>query len=459
LVSELLDLADLGSLQESKAKFAANFLVDAISPTNILPGNPAALKRAFETGGKSVVSGLRNMANDVRHNGGWPSQVDSSGFEVGVNMGSTKGSVIYRSDLIELIQYTPQTESVHSVPLLFCPQWINKYYIMDLAPGKSLIEWAIQHGHTCFAISYRNPDKSMRDVGFRDYLFKGPLDAVRVVREVTGASEVNTVSVCLGGTLTAIGLAYNAARGDDSIKSATFLNTHTDFTEPGILGTFTDESSVASLEKEMRKKGYLESSTMARTFSALRPNDLIFSYVVNNWLLGNKPPAFDLLAWNDDATRMPARMHSEYLQSCYLRNEFARGEFEVEGMRLDPGRVDADAFVLAAVGDHVVPWTSAYKTSLLLGGKNRFVLCTSGHIAGIVSPPSPKAKHWVNDSLPADPHEWKADAQQVDGTWWNDWTTWIADRGGEMVAPPEQLGSDAYPPIEPAPGSYVRAKA
>ena len=336
LVSELLDLADLGAGQESKAQFAAKFLVDAISPTNILPGNPAAVKRAFETGGKSVVSGLRNMAHDVRHNGGWPSQVDASGFEVGVNMGATKGSVIYRTDLIELIQYTPQTETVHSVPLLFCPPWINKYYIMDLAPGKSLIEWAVQHGHTCFAISYRNPDKSMRDVGFRDYLFKGPLDAVRVVREVTGASEVNTVSVCLGGTLTAIGLAYNAARGDDSIKSATFLNTHTDFTDPGILGTFTDESSVASLEKQMRKKGYLESSTMARTFSALRPNDLIFSYVVNNWLLGNKPPAFDLLAWNDDATRMPARMHSEYLQSCYLRNEFARGVFEVEGVRAGP---------------------------------------------------------------------------------------------------------------------------
>ncbi|HEY5853731.1 MAG TPA: alpha/beta hydrolase [Aldersonia sp.] len=459
LVSELLDIADLNAGQESKAQFAAKFLVDALSPTNTLPGNPAAIKKAFETGGKSVVAGLRNMTHDVRHNGGWPSQVDASGFEVGVNMGATKGSVIYRSDLIELIQYTPQTATVHAVPLLFCPPWINKFYIMDLAPGKSLIEWAIQHGHTCFAISYRNPDESMRDVGFRDYLFKGPLDAVRVVREVTGAHEVNTVSVCLGGTLTAIGLAYNATRGDDSIKSATFLNTHTDFTQPGILGTFTDESTVAGLEKEMSKKGYLESSTMARTFSALRPNDLIFGYLVNNWLLGNKPPAFDLLAWNEDATRMPARMHGEYLQSCYLRNEFARGVFEVEGQRLDPGRVEADAFVLSAVNDHVVPWTSGYKTTQLLGGKNRFVLSTSGHIAGIVSPPSPKAKHWVNDSLPADPHEWKADAQQVDGTWWNDWTTWIADRGGEMVPPPERLGSDAYPPIEPAPGSFVRGTA
>ena len=435
----------------------ANFLVDALAPTNTLAGNPAAVRKAFDTGGKSIVRGLKNMVHDVRHNGGWPSQVDKSGFEVGVNMGATPGSVVYRSELIELIQYTPQTPDTHAVPLLFCPPWINKFYIMDLAPGKSLIEWAVQHGHTCFAISYRNPDKTMSELGFRDYLFQGPLDAVRVVRDITGAPAVNTVSVCLGGTLTAIGLAHNAARGDDSINSATFLNTHTDFTQPGLLGTFTDEATVAGLEKQMRKKGYLDSATMARTFSALRPNDLIFQYLVNNWLLGNKPPAFDLLAWNEDSTRMPARMHSEYLRSCYLRNEFARGEFEVDGNRVDPGLVDVDTYVLAAVDDHVVPWTSGYKTTQLLGGKSRFVLSSSGHIAGIVNPPSPKAKHWVNDSLPADPHEWKEHAQLVEATWWQDWTEWIAERGGDMVPAPDHLGNDAYPPIEEAPGSYVRA--
>jgi polyhydroxyalkanoate synthase len=397
------------------------------------------------------------LVHDLRHNGGWPSQVDSSGFEVGINMGATPGSVVYRSDLIELIQYSPQTPDTYAVPLLFCPPWINKFYIMDLAPGKSLIEWAVQHGHTCFAISYCNADKSMSDLGFRDYLFQGPLDAVRVVRDITGAPAVNTVSVCLGGTLTALGLAHNAARGDESIKSATFLNTHTDFTKPGLLGTFTDEATVAGLEKQMRKKGFLDSATMARTFSALRPNDLIFQYLVNNWLLGNKPPSFDLLAWNEDSTRMPARMHSEYLRSCYLRNEFARGEFEIEGNRLDPGLVDIDTYVLSAVGDHVVPWTSGYKTTQLLGGKSRFVLSSSGHIAGIVNPPNPKAKHWVNDSLPADPLEWKADAQLVDATWWQDWTAWIAERGGEMIPAPDHLGNDDYPPIERAPGSYVLA--
>lgn len=456
-VDELLDVAGVSGTREAKARFAARFLVEALAPTNTLPGNPAALRKAFDTGGKSVVRGLRNWVRDVRHNGGWPSQVDSSGFEVGVNMAATPGSVVYRSDLIELIQYSPQTAETHAVPLLFCPPWINKYYIMDLAPGKSLIEWAVQHGHTCFAVSYRNPDESMSDLGFRDYLFRGPLDAVRVVREITGAPAVNTVSVCLGGTLTAIGLAYNAARGDDSVKSATFLNTHTDFTEPGLLGTFTDEETVDKLVRQMRKKGFLDAADMARTFSALRPNDLIFWYVGNNWLQGNKPPPFDLLAWNEDSTRMPARMHSEYLRSCYLRNEFARGEFEIDGLRLNPGLVDIDTYVLAAEEDHIVPWTSAYKTTQLLGGKSRFVLSSSGHIAGIVNPPNPKAKHWVNDSLPADASEWKANADPVAATWWQDWTTWIADRGGDMVPAPDHEGSDDYPPIEKAPGSYVRA--
>ncbi|MDT5322816.1 MAG: poly[(R)-3-hydroxyalkanoate] polymerase subunit PhaC [Mycobacterium sp.] len=459
LVDELLDTAGVSGTREAKARFAARFLVDALAPTNTLAGNPAALRKAFDTGGKSIVRGLQNLVHDLRHNGGWPSQVDSSGFEVGVNMGATPGSVVYRSDLIELIQYSPQTPDTYAVPLLFCPPWINKFYLMDMAPGKSLIEWAVQRGHTCFAISYRNPDESMSELGFRDYLFQGPLDAVRVVRDITNVPAVNTVSVCLGGTLTALGLAYNAARSDDSIKSATFLNTHTDFTEQGVLGIFTDEPTIAAVERKMRKKGFLDAADMAQTFSALRANDLIFQYVSNNWLQGNKPPAFDLLAWNEDSTRMPARMHSEYLRSCFLRNEFARGEFEIDGDRLDPGLVDIDTYVLAAVDDHIVPWVSGYKTAQLLGGKTRFVLSTSGHIAGVINPPSPKAKHWVNDSLPDDAHEWKANADLVNGTWWQDWAAWIAERGGEMVPAPDHEGSDDYPPIERAPGSYVRATA
>jgi polyhydroxyalkanoate synthase len=459
LMDDLLDAAGVQSSQTSKARFAANFLLDALAPTNTLIGNPTAVRKAFDTGGKSVYRGLKNMMHDIRHNGGWPSQVDKSAFEVGVNMAATPGSVVYRSKLFELIQYSPQTEQTYATPLLFCPPWINKYYIMDLAPGKSLIEWAVQNGHTCFAISYVNPDKSMSEFGFRDYLADGPLDAIRVVREITGAARVNTLSVCLGGTLTALALAVNAANDDRSVNSATFINTHTDFTQQGLLGTFTDEKTVAGLERQMHKKGFLESSSMARTFSALRPNDLVFNYLVNNWLLGEKPPSFDLLAWNEDSTRMPARMHSEYLRSCFIRNEFARGEFEVDGIYLDPGSIDVDNYVLSAVDDHIVPWTSGYKTTQLLGGKSRFVLSTSGHIAGIVNPPHPKAKHWINDDLVPDPEEWKSNAELVDSTWWEDWTAWIGDRGGAMGSAPVGLGSDDYPPLEKAPGSYVRVSS
>ena len=459
LATELLDAAGLNPEQDLKARFATSFIVDMLAPTNTLAGNPAALREAFNTGGMSLLRGAKNMLDDMRNNGGWPSQVDRTGFEVGVNMAATPGVVVYRSDLIELIQYEPQTKQVHSIPLLFCPPWINKYYIMDLAPGKSLIEWALQHGHTCFSISYRNPDASMRNLDFEDYLRQGPLDAVRVVREITGAAEVNTLSVCLGGTLTAIGLAHNAAVGDRSIKSATFLNTLTDFSTPGVLGVFTDEATIAGLEKQMAKTGFLDSDKMAHTFDALRANDLIFQYVVNNWLLGKKPPGFDLLVWNKDSTRMPAKMHSSYLRSCYLNNQFARGEFVIDGQKLEPGKVDADTYVLAAVDDHIVPWVAAYQTTQLFGGNRRFVLSTSGHIAGIVNPPGPKPKHWTNDDLPADPQEWKDAAQLHDGTWWEDWAEWIAGQGGPMVAPPRRLGSKEYPPLEPAPGSYVRAKA
>jgi len=459
LVDELLDAADLDATQEMKARFAASFIVDALAPTNTLAGNPAALRAAFDSGGKSVLRGVRNMVGDILHNGGWPSQVDGSGFEVGVNLAATPGAVVYRSELIELIQYQAQGELVGSVPLLFCPPWINKYYIMDLAPGRSLVQWAVQHGQSCFAISYRNPDASMGELGFEDYLHDGLLDAVRVVREITGAAEVNTISACLGGTLTALALARNAQIGDHSIKSATFLNTLTDFAAPGVLGVFCDEPTIAGLERQMAKEGFLDSGQMAHTFDALRANDLIFSYLVNNWLLGHQPPAFDLLVWNKDNTRMPAKMHSQYLRSCFLRNEFSRGEFVIDGQKLDPGKVDVDTYILSAVGDHIVPWASAYQSTQLFGGNRRFVLSTSGHIAGIVNPPGPKPKHWTNNDLPADAQQWKDEATLQDGTWWEDWATWITTQSGPQVPAPTHLGSTTHPIIEAAPGSYVRVRA
>jgi polyhydroxyalkanoate synthase len=457
--TELLDAAQLDESQDAKARFAAKFVLDALAPTNTLLGNPAALREAFDTGGESLVRGAKNMMEDLSKKGGWPSQVDSSGFELGVNMAATPGVVVYRNELIELIEYAPQTEHVFSVPLLFCPPWINKYYIMDLAPGKSLIEWAVQHGHTCFAISYRNPDSSMRDLGFDDYLRLGLFEALRVVREITHALDVNTVSLCLGGTLSAIGLAYNAAIGDTSIKSATLLNTMTDFSAPGVLGLFTDEATIAGLEQQMQKDGFLEADAMAHVFDALRANDLIFQYVGNNWLLGKQPVAFDLLVWNSDGTRMPAKMHSQYLRSCYLNNEFAQGNFTVDGRQLYPKDVKVDTYVVAAINDHIVPWSAGYKTATIFAGPNRFVLTTSGHIAGVVNPPGPKPKYWSNDARPDDPQVWKDEATLVDGTWWEDWSEWIAARGGDEIAPPDHLGSESYPSLEPAPGSYVRVRA
>jgi polyhydroxyalkanoate synthase len=454
-VDDVVTVADLSAKDEGKARLAVGLLGDALAPTNTLLGNPAALRRAYETGGQSLVRGGRNFVRDFRQNGGWPAQVDASGFEVGRNMATTPGKVVYRSDLIELIQYAPQTPKVFAVPLLFCPPWINKYYVMDLAPGRSLIEWAVAHGHTCFAISYRNPSEGMTARTFDDYLLGGPIDAIRVVRTITESPVVNTMSVCLGGTLSAMAMAYDAARGDASVNSATFINAHTDFTEPGVLGAFTDEGTIRGIERRMAKKGYLEAKQMSRTFDAIRANDLIFQYVVKNWLLGEQPPAFDLLAWNDDSTRMPAEMHSRYLRSCYLRNEFAQGEFTVDGTRLDPSAVSQPTYVIGAIDDHIVPWRSAYRTTQLLGGRNRFVLSGSGHIAGIVAPPSPKARHWSSSSTPPDPAAWQERAELHPETWWEDWARWISRRAGRKVAARPHLGGNGHEALCDAPGSYV----
>ncbi|MGP8010678.1 MAG: PHA/PHB synthase family protein [Acidimicrobiales bacterium] len=458
-VQELLDAAQLDETEDAKARFAAKFLMDALAPTNTLLGNPSALREAFNTGGQSLVDGMTNMNDDLRSKGGWPAQVDSSDYELGVNLAATPGAVIYRNELIELIEYAPQTERVFAVPLLFCPPWINKYYIMDLAPKRSLIEWAVQHGHTCFVISYRNPDSSMRNLSFEDYLHLGLEKAVQVAREVTKVQQINMVALCLGGTLSAIGLAYGAAIGDTSIKSATFLNTMTDFSAPGVLGLFTDEATIASLEQQMEKDGFLEADAMSHVFDALRANDLIFQYVGNNWLQGKKPPAFDLLVWNADGTRMPAKMHSEYLRSCYQNNQFAKGEFRIDGQPLNPKDVTIDTYVVAAINDHIVPWTSGYMTATIFAGLNRFILTTAGHIAGVVNPPGPKPKYWSNEARPEDPLKWKDEATLVEDTWWQDWTEWIGARGGDEVAAPDHLGSDAHPPLEAAPGSYVRVRA
>ena len=457
LVDELLDVSELTEPWRGKAGFLLRMMVDAAAPTNFLFSNPAALKRAFDTGGLSLVRGLRNFVTDVTTNGGLPRKVDRSAFTVGENIAATPGKVVFRNDLMELIQYSPATETVHEVPLLFSPPWINKYYIMDLAPGRSFAEWAVKHGHTVFQISYRNPDENMSHVRLDDYLIDGPRQALDVINDITGSRKVNMVGLCLGGSLTAMLLAHLAATGDDRVNSATFLNTLVDFSEPGLLGAFSDPESVARIEAKMAKRGFLDSKEMSRTFDFMRANDLIWSYVASSWLMGEDPPAFDILAWNDDGTRMPAAMHSFYLRACYLENRFARGEMELAGVPLRLDDVKADAYVLSAKEDHIAPWTTSYKTTQLLPGKVRFTLTSSGHIAGIVNPPSPKSKFWTNDATPPDPQAWLADAKEHSGSWWEDWAAWIAERAGPRREPPP-VGGPAHPPLGDAPGSYVHVQ-
>jgi polyhydroxyalkanoate synthase len=371
-------------------------------------------------------------------------------------MAVSKGRVVFRNDLIELMQYEPLTPRAHAVPMLFCPPWINKYYIMDLAPGKSLVEWALKHDLTVFAMSYRNPDSSMREVSFDDYMLKGPRQAIDVVRSITGATKVNTLSVCLGGTLNAALVAYLQARGEDLINSSTYLNTLVDFADAGTLhDVFTDQGTVEGLVQQMERRGYLEANAMARTFSLLRANDLIFRYVESNWLVGEDPPAFDILAWNNDSTRMPAKMQAYYLRKCWIDNALARDELDVAGCRLKVSEITNDSYLVAGVTDHIVPWRSNYRSTQLFQGKCRFVLSSGGHSAGIINPPRPGAKLWTNEELPVDPDQWRAGAVEVAATWWDDWANWVRPRSGALRTPPP-VGNAAYPAGEEAPGTYVR---
>ena len=455
----MVEDAEISAMDRRKAAFATRTLLDAMSPTNVAVTNPTVLKKAIDTGGLSLARGMRAYLRDLATNDGSPHQVAEGVHVVGRDLAVTPGKVVFRNELMELIQYTPTTETVHETPLLFSPPWINKYYIVDLAPGRSLVEWAVAHGHTVFLISYRNPDESMAHVSLDDYLLAGPMTALDVITDITGSEKVNILGVCLGGTLTMSTLAYLNATGQDRINSATFLNTMIDFSEPGALGVFTDENTVAKLEKTMAKTGFLKGENMRKTFDYLRGNDLIWSYVVNNWLLGEDPPAFDLLTWNADSTRMPADMHSFYLRSCYVENRLTQGKLELAGQRLDLSTVNQDLYFLAAEQDHIAPWHSSYKGARFPAGDVRFVLSNSGHIAGIVNPPNPKSRHWVGATpeLPQDPEEWRATAVMHPVTWWEDWATWIGERAGKDRTPPP-MGSAAHPALGDAPGVYVFGK-
>src|SRR3954468_23490755 len=442
-----------------KAELALNLALDALSPTNFLALNPAALKRAFDTAGASLVKGASNFLDDLVNNEGRPRQVDTSGFTVGKNLAATPGKVVFRNELMELLQYAPQTDKVHARPLLCSPPWINKYYVMDLAPGRSFIEWAVQHGRTVFAISYLNPSKDMGGTTMDDYLVHGPQTALDVVQEITGAETIDIVGLCLGGALTAITAAYLTQGNDSRVGTLTLLNTMLDYTDPGVLGNFTDERTVEKLIKKIAKSGTLEGTSMAGTFDILRANDLIFNYVVSNWLMGQDPPSFDILAWNGDSTRMPAAMHAFYLRNFSAGNKVAAGTVEIAGRTIDLSSIKSPTYVVSAINDHIVPWQSSYKTVGLVSGPVRFVLSSGGHIAGIVNPPGPKAWYEMaagDDALPADATAWRSVAERRSGSWWEDWADWSAEHSGPMQDPPA-MGSRTHPVLEDGPGRYVRS--
>ncbi|HEY5095529.1 MAG TPA: alpha/beta fold hydrolase [Candidatus Eremiobacteraceae bacterium] len=452
---QLVDLSRLPEATRRKARFAARMVVDAMAPSNVPWLNPTVVREAMNSGGESLVRGMENFLEDVRSNEGRPRQVDAGAFVLGRNIGCTPGRVVLRNELMELIAYEPQTPKVYSEPILCSPPWINKYYIMDLAPGRSYIEWAVTHGFTVFCISYRNPDASMAKYTMDDYLRLGILSAIDRIQEITGSPRVNIAALCLGGTLAVLALAYFAATGQSKrVGWTTLTNSLIDFSEPGDLGVFTDESSIARLEKRMNEHGYLEAGAMAGTFDWMRANDLVWNYVVSNWYMGKKPPAFDILAWNGDSTRMPAAMHSQYLRSCYLHNLIVTpNAFSILDTPIDLGTIKTPMFVLGAETDHIAPWRSTYRTAQLTGGEATFVLTSSGHVAGIVNPPgNPKSSYWTSGVVrkDVDADAWRANATRATGSWWENWVAWAQARSGKLIAPP------TLPQGDPAPGLYVR---
>ena len=445
-----------------KVDFYARQFVDAMSPSNFLLTNPEVLRKTAETGGENLLRGLNNMLGDLERGHGRLSikMTDPDAFKLGENIGVSPGKVVFQNKLMQLIQYTPSTPTVLKRPLLILPPWINKFYILDLRPHNSFVRYAVSQGHTVFMVSWVNPDSSLADEGFEDYMQSGVFAALDAIKQATGESEVNAIGYCLGGTLLGATLAWMAKRGDTRIRSATFFVSMLDFQEAGELGVFIDEEQLKALEGKMRERGYLEGSDMATTFNMLRANDLIWSFVVNNYLLGNEPFPFDLLYWNSDATRMPAKMHTFYLRNMYQQNFLAQPDaIELAGEKIDLRQVKVPAYFLSTREDHIAPWRSTYRGTQLLGGPNRFVLAASGHIAGVVNPPEGgKYNHWVNSTLPAEPQAWLEGATEMAGSWWPDWNRWVSALGPERVAA-RVPGEGGLAAIEDAPGSYVKVKA
>lgn len=459
-------LANVQGLDDRTAKkvdFYTRQYIDALSPSNFLLTNPEALRETVASGGQNLVKGLNNLLEDLTRGNGGELRVkmtDTEAFRLGENIAVTPGKVVFQNELLQLIQYDPLTEKVYARPLLIIPPWINKYYILDLREKNSFVKWAVEQGHTVFVVSWVNPDERLAHKSFDDYLVEGALAALDAVERATGESSANVIGYCLGGTLLACTLGYLAAKKEKRIHSATFFVSMIDFAQPGELEVFIDEAQLSALEERMTKRGYLEGSEMATTFNMLRANDLIWSFVVNNYLLGKDPFPFDLLYWNSDSTRMPAAMHSFYLRNMYLKNLLRKpGGITLAGVPIDVTQVSVPAYFVSTIEDHIAPWKSTYAGAKLFKGPVRFVVGGSGHIAGIINPPgATKYCYWVNETLADSPDEWLQEASQRPGSWWTDWGQWIAKRGGEKV-PARIPGKGKLKIIEDAPGTYARMRA
>ncbi|MDF2095098.1 PHA/PHB synthase family protein [Aquibaculum arenosum] len=467
--AQVQEVEGLDAKSAQKVDFYTRQFVDALAPSNFLMTNPEVLRATVESRGENLLEGLQNLLDDLERGKGELaiSMTDHEAFTVGENIAVSPGKVVFQNDLFQLIQYTPSTEKVYKRPLLIAPPWINKFYILDLREKNSFVKWAVEQGHTTFVISWVNPDERLAEKSFEDYMVEGLFAAIDAVEQATGEPEINLIGYCLGGTLLAATLAYLHAKPADKpgpdikrIKSATFFTALTDFTESGELGVFIDEEQLQALEKRMEEKGYLEGSAMATTFNMLRANDLIWSFVVNNYLLGKDPFPFDLLYWNSDSTRMPAAMHSFYLRKMYQENLLAQPDgLSLLGVPIDLRRIKTPIFMLSTREDHIAPWKSTYALTQMVSGPKRFVLAASGHIAGVVNPPAAgKYSHWVNTRCPKTPDEWLEGAKEEPGSWWPLWGTWVGSKGGAKV-PARQPGDGKLSPIEDAPGSYVKVKA
>ncbi|MDE0044523.1 MAG: class I poly(R)-hydroxyalkanoic acid synthase [bacterium] len=449
----------LDSRERRKLDFYTRLFIDGVSPTNFAATNPEVLRATADSKGENLVRGLANLLEDLERGKGRLAirTVDEDAFEVGGNIAVTPGKVVFRNDLMELIQYAPTTEKVRRRPLLIIPPWINKYYILDLSPQNSFVRWVVDQGHTVFVISWVNPDASLADKTFGDYMIEGPVAALDAIGEATGEDRVNALGYCIGGTLLACTLAHLAAKDDRRVASATFLTTLVEFEDVGNVEIFIDDDQISSLESTMNERGFLDGSDMAAVFSTLRANDLIWSFVINNYLLGKDPFPFDILYWNSDSTRLPAAMHSYYLRRMYLENLLVQpGALELGGTPIDLSAIEVPAYLLSTQDDHIAPWMSTYRATGHFKGKTVFTLAKSGHVAGVVNPPAKKKYgYWTSRTTPADPQAWLDSAQNHEGSWWPHWQTWLARRGGSMVEA-RQPGTGKLPALADAPGTYVK---